>query len=278
MAEQKNATPENSAEENIFPDLKNEPLVAAMNAIKEKETPETQTAFVTAALQASYFAPVDILDANGVPIEGTGKMSVPGDAKFNFRLIKNMEGEQFFLLFTDIPEFQRWNKEEKIKTMVVTFPQIVKLAMKKRDETAGIVINPMDHNLIFKHDMIENLFRHLEQTANQPEQPKPEPLKVYFGKPMNVPDSVLDSFRKTLARYPDIDAVYFLMMKQGEQEHYLFVFDSKLENEKMKKIADSFCASARLFLSKFPVISAPLHSPVGESAPKVTEPFYQKEQ
>ncbi len=278
MAEQKNTTPENNAEENIFPDLKNEPLVATMNAIKEKETPETQTAFVTAALQASYFAPVDILDASGVPIEGTGKMSVPGDAKFNFRLIKNTEGEQFFLLFTDIPEFQRWNKEEKIKTMVVTFSQIVKLAMKKRDETAGIVINPMNHNLIFKHDMIESLFRHLEQTANQSEQPKTEQVKILFGKPMNIPDAVLDSFRKTLAKNPEIDAVYFLMMKQGEQEHYLFVFDSKLENEKMKKVADSFCASARLFLSKFPVVSASLHSTIGENAPKVTEPFYQKEQ
>lgn len=278
MAEQKNTTPESNAEENIFPDLKNEPLVAAMNAIKEKETPETQTAFVTAALQASYFAPVDILDANNIPIEGTGKMSVPSDAKFNFRLIKNMDGEQFFLLFTDIPEFQRWNKEEKIKTMVVTFPQIVKLAMKKRDETAGIVINPMDQNLIFKHDMIENLFRHLEQSEKQPAQPPQEPVKLYFGKPMNIPDAVLDSFRKTLAKNPDIDAVYFLMMKQEEQEHYLFIFDSKLENEKMKKIADSFCASARLFLSKFPVISAPFHSPIGENAPKVTEPFYRKAQ
>lgn len=278
MAEQKKAAPENTAEENIFPDLKNESLVAAMNAIKENETPETQTAFVTAALQASYFAPVDILDASGVPIEGTGKMQIPGDAKFNFRLIKNTENEQFFPLFTDIPEFQRWNKEEQIKTIVVTFPQLVKLAMKKREETAGIVINPMDQNLIFKHEMLEGLFRHLEQSANQPEQPKPEPVKIHFGKPANIPDSVLDSFRKTLAKNPDIDAVYFLMMMQNEQEHYLFVFDSKLENEKLKKIADSFCASARLFLSKFPIVSAPLRSPIGESAPKVTEPFYKKEQ
>lgn len=276
MAEQKNPTPEN-AEENIFPDLKNEPLVAAMNAVKEKETPETQSAFVTAALQASYFAPVDVLDANGVPIEGTGKMQIPGDAKFNFRLIKNTNGEQYFLLFTDIPEFQRWNKEEKIKTIVVTFPQIVKLAMKKRDETAGIVINPMDQNLVFKHDLIENLMKHLEQSAQQQSAPPQEQIKLYFGKPMNVPDSVLDSFRKTLTRYPEIDAVYFIMMKREETEHYLFVFDSGLENEKMKKIADSFCASARLFLSKFPVISAPLHSPIGENAPKVTEPFYKKE-
>lgn len=273
MAEQKNATPENNAEENIFPDLKNEPLVAAMNAIRENENPQTQTAFVTAALQASYFAPVDVLDGNNVPLEGTGKMTIPGDAKFNFRLVKNMDGEQFFPLFTDIPEFQKWNKEEKIKTIVVTFSQMVKLASKKKDETGGLVINPMGQNLIFKHEMIESLMQHLEQSA----QPPKEQVKLLFGKPSNIPDTVLDSFRKTLAKSPDVRAVYFLMMKQEEQEHYLFVFDSELENEKLKKIADSFCASARLFLSKFPIISAPLNSQIGASAPKVTEPFYTKQ-
>lgn len=274
MAEQKK---ENTAEENIFPDLKNEPLVAAMNAIKENENPQTQTAFVTAALQASYFAPVDILDANNVPIEGTGKIQVPGDAKFNFRLIKNTDGEQFFPLFTDIPEFQKWNKEEKIKTIVVTFSQMVRLASKKKEETGGLVLNPMGQNLIFKHEMIDSLMKHLEQGA-KPAEPPREQVKILFGKPNNIPDAVLGSFRKTLAKSPDVDAVYFLMMKQGEQEHYLFVFDSPLENEPLKKIADSFCASARLFLSKFPVISAPLRSPIGENAPKVTEPFYRKEQ
>ncbi|MCM1334354.1 MAG: enhanced serine sensitivity protein SseB [Bacteroides sp.] len=275
MAEQKNEKKE-TAEENIFPDLKNEALVEAMNKIKENENPETQTAFVTAALGASYFAPVNILDANDVPIEGTGKMQIPGDAKFNFRLIRNMDGEQFFPLFTDIPEFQKWNKEEKIKTIVVTFPQMVKLAAKKKDETGGLVLNPMGQNLIFKHELIDSLMKHLEQTANRPEPPK-EQVKILFGKPANIPDTVLDAFRKTLSRSPELRAVYFLMMKQDEREHYLFVFDSDLENEPLKKIADSFCASARLFLSKFPVISAPLRSPLGENAPKVTEPFYKKE-
>lgn len=272
MAEQKK---ENTAEENIFPDLKNEPLVAAMNKLKENETPETQTAFVTAAMQASYFAPVDILDGNNVPLEGTGKMEIPADAKFNFRLIRNAEGEQFFPLFTDIPEFQKWNKEEKIKTIVVTFSQMIKLASKKREETGGLVINPMDQNLIFKHELIESLLKHLAQGAQPPQE---QQVKLYFGKPSNIPDTVLDAFRKTLAKSPDIRAVYFLMMKQEERENYLFVFDSELENEPLKKIADSFCASARLFLSKFPIISAPLRSPIGETAPKVTEPFYKKEQ
>ncbi len=261
-------------EESIFPDLKNGALVEAMNALKKDENPQTQGAFVAAATKAAYFAPVDILDADGKPIEGTGKMEIPANAQFNFRLVKNTSGESFFALFTDIPEFQKWNKDEKIKTIVVTFPQMTSLAMKKADAVRGFVINPMGQNLVFTQELLTNLLKFTQSGVKAGEQP--QPVKILFGKPMNIPNAVLDSFRKTLSRNSEVNAVYFLMMKQGEQEHYLFVFDTDLDNESAKKIADSFCASARLILTKFPIVSAPLKSPIGESAPKVAEPFYKK--
>ena len=72
--------------ENIFPDLKNEELVAAMDAIKQNENKETQAAFVSAAVKSRYFAPVDVLNADGTPLTGNGKMEIPKDAKFNFKL------------------------------------------------------------------------------------------------------------------------------------------------------------------------------------------------
>lgn len=265
----------------IFPDLKNEELVKAMNTLKQNENPQTQGAFVAAAVKASYFAPVDVLDSEGKPIEGDGKMQVPKDAKFSFKLLKNTEGQAFFPVFTDINEFQKWNKDEKIKTIVVNFPQMASLAMKKADEATGIAINPLSHNLVFTQDLIKNLIAHLQkQQAERAEngQENKGEVKFYFGTPKNIPDSVLDSFRKTLSRIPEINAVYFVMMKQNEQENYMFIFDTALSPDEERKAAEKFCSSARLVLTKFPVIAASLHSPVGEHAPKITEPFYKKEQ
>lgn len=268
----KDGTAENTEEkrpEDIFPDLKNGPLVEAMEAMKKNENPQTQSAFVARAMRASYFAPVDLLDENGKPIEGTGKIALSPDAKFNFRLIKNTDGESFFTLFTDITEFQKWNPEDKIKTIVVNFPQMANLCAKKADEVKGFVINPMGHNLIFTNEILAGLANHMNENAKR--------VKIMFGKPANIPDAVLNSLRKTLTKHADVKAVYFLMMKQDETERYLFVFDTDLEDEKAKKIAESFCASAKLFLTKYPIVSAPLDSPVGENAPKVTEPFYVRE-
>lgn len=269
--------------ENIFPDLKNEELVAAMNAIRENENKETQGAFLNCAIKAKYFAPVDVMDADGNPIVGNGKMEIPKDAKFNFKMIVNSKGEQFFPLFTDIQEFKKWNKEDQIKSIVVVFPQMADLVSKK-PETMGFVLNPMTQNLIFTREILDNMLKNIRENiaAQKASAPASEGtaengenrMTLYFGKPMNVPDSVIDSLSKKLSKHPEVRKAYFLMMKQNEQEHYLFVLDIDADAEKSKKIADSLCATARLFLSKFPVIAASIKSPIGQNADQVTEPFY----
>lgn len=274
------------AEENIFPNLENGELVAAMNAYKKEPSPEAQSKLVNEALKAKYFAPVEVLDSEGKPLQGTGKMQIPKDAKFNFKLIKNANGEEFFMLFTDINEFQKWNKTEQIRTIVVVFPQMAQLTMKRADVVKGFVINPMNENIIFDQQNLQNIldtlnrqFAQEKQTENGAEagkSPNAREIKLYFGKPANVPDSVLDSLRKHLAKRPEVKSAYFSMMKQDEQEYYLFTLDIEAENEAARKIADSLCATAKLFLTKFPILAAPVNSPYGEGAKKTGEPFYVK--
>lgn len=269
--------------ENIFPDLKNETLVATMNALRENENKDTQTAFVTAAMKAKYFAPVDVLNADGTPIEGNGKMEIPKDAKFNFKLLINSKGEQYFPLFTDIQEFQKWNKTEKIKSIVVIFPQMADLVSKKPG-TSGFVINPMTQNLVFTREILDNMLKNIRENIQKQQAAAPAAegengenrMTLYFGKPKNIPDSVVASLCKNLSKHPEVNSGYFLMMKQNEQEHYLFVLDIDADADKSKKIADSLCSTARLFLSKFPVIATSIKSPIGQNADKVTEPFYTK--
>ena len=270
------------AEENIFPNLENEELIAAMEAFKKAPSPEAQSRLVNEALRAKYFAPVEVIDKDGVPLQGSGKMQIPKDAKFNFKLIKNADGDEFFMLFTDIKEFQKWNKNEQIKTIVVVFPQMAQLTMKRADVVKGFVINPMSENIIFDQQNLQNILNTINrQLAQQKEggenAPERREVKLYFGKPANVPDSVLDSLSKNLAKRPEVKSAYFTMMKQEEHEFYLFTLDIDADNAAAKKIADSFCATAKLFLTKFPVIAMPVDSPYGEGAKKVGEPFYVKE-
>ena len=53
------------AEENIFPNLENGELVAAMAEFKKEQSPKNQSDLVNAALKAKYFAPVEVMDGEG---------------------------------------------------------------------------------------------------------------------------------------------------------------------------------------------------------------------
>ncbi|MBP3856464.1 MAG: enhanced serine sensitivity protein SseB C-terminal domain-containing protein [Ruminiclostridium sp.] len=265
----------------VFPDLGNDKLVAAMEALKKDENKETQTALIENVLQAKFFAPVEVLDGDGKLLQGTGKVAIPKDSKFNFKLIQNAKGEQYFTVFTDIKQFMKWSKSPKINTIVVVFPQIAQLAQQKADIISGFVINPMDQNIIFSQDAIASLIDAMKAVAEREkarrESGGTQQVKLMFGKPQNIPDAVYGAFRKKLAKIPEVKTAYFCMLKQGDQEYYLFTLDIDADSETCRDIGDSVCESAKLFLTKYPIMAAPVNSPFGEGAKKVDSPFYTKE-
>jgi|GEM_PF-1084524 len=276
--------------EDVIPDLGNEELVKAMEAVKQSENRETQTAMIEKVLNAKFFAPVDVLDADGNVLTGNGRIAIPKDAKFNFKLIQNKNGEQFFAVFTDLNEFRKWSGGPKVNTIVVVFPQIAQLAVQKADQIKGFVINPMSQNIIFTQDAIKNLLeamrtvaekeraRREAAAANGGAAPESGPsVKLMFGKAKNIPDAVLGAFRKKLAKTPEVKEAYFCMMKQGEQDFYLFTLEIDADSETCRDIGNSLCESAKMFLTKYPIMAAPVKSPFGEGAKKVEQPFYIKD-
>lgn len=278
------AADNNSFEEqakNIFPELHNEKLREAMLAVNKNENSETQSKLIEEALKAKFFAPVDIIDADGKLLRGNGQMQIPKDSKFNFKLIQNAEGEQYFALFTDIQEFTKWSKTENINTIVVVFPQMANLVLKRPDVLNGFVINPMTENIIFKKDALTAIVKIINETAAKMKaEREAEGHKMappMFGKPDNIPDSVLESLKKTLVKRPEVNEAYFCMMKENETEYYLFTLDISAEAAQAKKIADSFVGTARLFLTKYPIIALPQQSPYGGAAKQLGEPFYKKQ-
>ena len=266
----------------VFPELGNEELIKAMEAIKTSENQETQKELIEKVLQAKFFAPVSVIDAEGNPLQGNGKIAIPKDAKFNFKLLQNSDGELFFGVFTDIAEFQKWNKEPRINTIVVVFPQIAQLVMQKDHNVKGFVINPMTQNIIFTQDIISNILDAMKKVSEQnaAQQGHPEggqTVKLMFGKADKVPEAVIEAIKKKLAKTPEVKEAYFCMMRQGDRDHYMFALDIDADNEKCRDIGNSVCNAAKMFLTKYPVMAAPVKSPFGEGARKVGGPFYVKE-
>ena len=76
---------------------------------------------------------------------GKGRYIVPVQAEDNgIPLMKLKNGTVFQPLFTDILEFQKFNRENKLKPMVIEAAKIPQMLPK---EANGVIINPLGVNL-----------------------------------------------------------------------------------------------------------------------------------
>lgn len=84
---------------------------------------------------------------------GRGKYIVPTQEEHGIPILKQKEGQAYLPLFTDLQEFQKFNRERKFKGGVVEAAKVSNLLS---DEMAGVVVNPFGVNLLLsmqKKDM-----------------------------------------------------------------------------------------------------------------------------
>lgn len=73
--------------------------------------------------------------------------------------IKNKEGDVFQPVFTDPEEFRKFNRENKLQALLVSFDNLEKLII---PVAKGIVVNPQGFNLIVPKDNLKNLKKRFE--------------------------------------------------------------------------------------------------------------------
>ncbi len=140
--------------------ITNPMLVGMMQLLKEEDTPERRDAFVQEIMRATFLSPVEI---DPPPVMGEdGVKRIPTGSQISFPLLKSKEGDKYFMAFTDMDEFQLYKKEENSNVFALKFDDYVAMLLKgseagQKNEAVGIVINPMNHNMILLKDAIANL-------------------------------------------------------------------------------------------------------------------------
>lgn len=76
---------------------------------------------------------------------GRGKYIVPTEEEHGIPILKQKEGHAYLPLFTDLQEFQKFNREGKFKGGIVEAVNVSKLVS---DEMEGVVVNPFSINLV----------------------------------------------------------------------------------------------------------------------------------
>lgn len=189
------------------------------------------------------------------------------DKKLNLINIKDEQGNIYLPIFTDWNQIDKWNINE-IKAMAFTLAEYVKFLNSNRD-IYGIVINPFDHNVVFKsEEIIAYVKKSQNFIANE---------SVKIGIPKKYPHKMVDFLKSYLKEKPLINKAYLLLMVReiNNEESFLLVIDSEQDNT---NYYDDISRQALPFLNKRQKLDfVSSKSEFGKSAIQEQVAFYIKE-
>lgn len=145
----------NQSAENI----RNPKLLLAMREMLAHPNMETQSRMAAALMDARLLSPIE---------QQTVLMEKSGPSKrIRFMDIQNTEGEKYYLAFTDLDEYAKWNDEEKNnQALIMTMEDFGNILIRNVNDLKGFVINPLGENICISKSLLLSLLQQREAKMN----------------------------------------------------------------------------------------------------------------
>lgn len=151
--------------------VSNPMLVGAIELMKAEDTPEHRNMFVGELAKANMLSPALIEPA---PETGAdGKPVIAPGSKVQFPMISSPDGAKFFMAFTDMQEYGKWQeKNQKLPSFALKFEDYAAMVLRRDAKgnicpALGIVINPMGANIIVPREMLAGIMSARAAQAKQ---------------------------------------------------------------------------------------------------------------
>ncbi len=137
--------------------VSNPMLMGTIELLKAEDTPEHRNMFVAELQKASLMAPAVI---EPEPVEkGDGGLSIAPGSKVQFPMLAAPDGRKFFMGFTDMGEYRKWQEKNKdLPFFALKFDDYAGMMLRRTPQgvespAVGFVINPMGENIIVSKEM-----------------------------------------------------------------------------------------------------------------------------
>lgn len=141
--------------------VSNPMLVGAIELMKAEDTPQHRNMFVEELVKASLLSPALVEPA---PVEGPdGKPAIAPGSKVQFPMISRPDGAKFFIAFTDMAEFGKWQeKNQKLPNFSLKIEDYAAMVLRRDAKgnicpALGMVINPFGANIVVPREMLASL-------------------------------------------------------------------------------------------------------------------------
>lgn len=154
-------------------------LVGSIQLMKEEDTPEHRNMFILELQKASLISPALI---EPEPVENAeGTLVIAPGSKIQFPMIFTPNKKSFFMGFTDISEYKKWQEKNKeLPFFALKFEDYVGMLMGKDAHgnlcpALGFVINPYGENVVVPRELVAGIMA--ARMAQLRQQAGPEALR-----------------------------------------------------------------------------------------------------
>ena len=153
--------------------VSNPMLMGAIELMKEEDTPEHRNMFVGELAKASFLSPAIVDPA---PTEGPdGNLVIAPGSKVQFPMLTGAEGMRFFMAFTDMAEYEKWqekNPEQRLPYFALKIEDYAGIVLRRDAKgnicpALGIVVNPFGANIVVPREMLAGMMSAKAAQAKQ---------------------------------------------------------------------------------------------------------------
>lgn len=136
-------------------DIKNPDLVGAMQAMQKRNDSETLSRMAAALVNSRLLSPIR---KETVLTEKSGPST-----RIKFEDIQNTEGDKYYLAFTDLDEYEKWNQEgTHNEALIMTLEDFGNILIRNINDLKGFVINPYGENVSISKSLLLSLLKQHE--------------------------------------------------------------------------------------------------------------------
>ncbi len=135
--------------------VKNPKLVAAIQEVIKHDDFATRSHMAAALMEARLLSPIQkqtVLTENKGP-----------STWIRFEDITNTKGEKYYLAFTDMDEYSKWNEDgSHDQALIMTMQDFGHILIRQPNDLKGFVINPYGENISISKKLLLSLLQQHE--------------------------------------------------------------------------------------------------------------------
>lgn len=139
--------------------ITNPKLVQAMQDVVKNDNAYTRGVMAAALMNAKLLSPI---------LRETVLMEQKGPAtRIKFEDIQNTEGDRYYLAFTDMDEYNKWNEDGSHgQALIMTMEDFGNILIRNVNDLKGFVINPYGENVSISKSLLLSLLKQQENRRN----------------------------------------------------------------------------------------------------------------